>query len=463
MERNVQVAIIGAGTAGINAMLQVRKQTDDFVLINGGQLGTTCARVGCMPSKALIQIAEDYHRRHVFQGEGIGHAEALSVDLSQAMTHVRELRDEFVDGIVKDTTAPLGDRFIEGYAEFIGPSLLKVNDQTVRADAIIIATGSRPVIPDQWRQFEDRLLTTDTLFEQHHLPKDMAVIGLGAVGLEMGMALKRLGINICGFEAGSNIGGLQDPEINEAAVAIMGRELPIFLDSETQIEKRGDRLRVIAGDRAVSVDKILVSIGRRPNIEGLHLERIGIELGRNGLPPFDPDTLQLEDHSVFIAGDVNEIRPVLHEVTHDGNVAGYNAVHDPTASFPRKTPMAICFTDPNICRVGAAWSDIENHPPAIGTARFDGGREKIMLRNEGVIRLYADRMGGKLIGSEMVAPRGEHLAHLIAWSIHQEQTVFDLLSMPYYHPCVEETLRSALLDLADDVDPERSNRPRAEW
>ena len=98
---SVEVAIIGAGTAGLNAMTQVREAIDNFVLINGGKLGTTCARVGCMPSKILIQVADDFHRRHVLAKEGIHKGEELTVDVTQALSHVRMLRDTFVGGILR--------------------------------------------------------------------------------------------------------------------------------------------------------------------------------------------------------------------------------------------------------------------------------------------------------------------------------------------------------------------------
>ena len=221
MQRKVEVAIIGAGTAGLNAMGQVRQATDSFVLINGGKLGTTCARVGCMPSKTLIHIANDFYRRHVLDKEGIRNGRSLAIDVRRALEHVRSLRDGFVNGIIEDVIKPLGNHFIEGYAEFVAPNLLKVGPLTIRAQKIIIATGSRPLIPDHWRHLNEHLLTTDTIFEQSRLPRDMAVIGLGAVGLELGQALSRLGISVTGFDEQKHVGGLQDPEVNRAAAEII--------------------------------------------------------------------------------------------------------------------------------------------------------------------------------------------------------------------------------------------------
>jgi len=459
MDRTVAVAIIGAGTAGINAMVEVRKVTDDFVLINGGPLGTTCARVGCMPSKVMIQVADDFHRRHALATEGIGRGDDLTFDPGRAMAHVRKLRDRFVAGIIEDLIDPLGDRVIEGYAEFIEPTLLKVGDIKIRAGKTVIAAGSKPLVPERWKRFKDRILTTDTIFEVERLPRDMAVVGLGAVGLELGQALGRMGVRIAGFDLLRRIGGLQDDEVNRTAVEIFAEEFPMHLGAEAEIEEDGGRLKVASERASEAVDRVLVSMGRAPNVDGLHLERLGLELDDRGLPAFDRRSLQIGDLPLFIAGDVNGQRPVLHEAAHEGTVAGYNAVHEPTLGFRRKTPFAVAFTDPNVCTVGALWDEVEERRPAVGTARFHGGREKIMRQEGGMIRIYANRKDGRILGAEMAAPGGEHLAHLLAWSIQQKLTAFDLLAMPYYHPSIEETLRSALDDLAGNVDAGRRVLP----
>ena len=187
MEREVDVAIIGAGSAGLTAWSQVRRRTDSWVLIDGGEPGTTCARVGCMPSKALIQIAEDMARREVLAKEGIEGGAALRVDRAAVMERVEDLRDLFVDQVLAtsiDEFSP--EQFIESHARFRSPAELEVEGGRVRARRVIIATGSRPVVPGPWQAFGDRVLTTDDIFELDDLPDRMAVIGLGVIGLELG-------------------------------------------------------------------------------------------------------------------------------------------------------------------------------------------------------------------------------------------------------------------------------------
>jgi len=199
MVREVDVAIIGAGSAGLFALSQVKKKTDNYVLINGGELGTTCARVGCMPSKVLIQVAEDYHRRSIFEREGIVGAEKLSIDAAECMEHVQDLRDIFVDKTLS-VTDNMGDELIAGYARFTSNDALNVNGEEIKCKKIIIATGSTPVVPDSWKAFADKVITSDDFFELEKLPRSVAIVGLGSIGLEIGQALSRLGVEVIGVD-----------------------------------------------------------------------------------------------------------------------------------------------------------------------------------------------------------------------------------------------------------------------
>lgn len=449
MQRDVDVAIIGAGTAGLSALSQVRKATDNVVLINGGELGTTCARVGCMPSKAAIQVAEDFYRRKILDRYGIEGSDALTLDVMEAMEHVRDLRDIFVDRVLAGSTDEMGeDEFIEGYARFVEPNVLDVDGHTIRADKVIIATGSRPYVPSQWESLGDRILTTDDIFEQEELPDSIAVIGLGVIGLEMGQALHRMGVKVTGIDRLETIGGLRDPDVSRAAAEVLGKEFPLWLGHEAEVERHGDKLRVQTGENTVEVDNLLLSMGRIPNLERLGLDALGIALDDRGVPEYDPQTMQIGDLPVFIAGDVTADRPILHEAGDEGRIAGYNAVHEPIVRFRRKVPLAITFCDPNIATVGPPWDRLDPQTTAVGEVRFGPvGRAVIMGKNKGMLRVYADKASGRLIGAALAAPKGESLAHMLAWSVEQGLTCSDLLRMPFYHPTIEEGLQAALYDL----------------
>ncbi|WJW75754.1 dihydrolipoyl dehydrogenase [Thiohalobacter sp. IOR34] len=450
MSRDVDVAIIGAGSAGLYALSQVRRATDNWVLIDGGELGTTCARVGCMPSKALIQVAEDFQRRQLFRREGIEGGDGLSVDLPAALEHVQDLRDLFVEKVLANSIDQMDEsRFIAGQARFVAPDTLEVDGQTLKAKSIIVATGSRPSVPEAWRAFGDRVLTTDELFELEDLPASLAVIGLGVIGLELGQALARLGVEVAGFEMGERIGGMEDPAVSRVAVEIIGKEFPLHLGAAAEIEAEADgRLRVTAGEQSVVVERVLACMGRMPNVEGLGLEVLGVERDARGVPLHDRHSMQVGSLPVYLAGDVTGERPLLHEAGDEGRIAGFNAVHERPRSFARKTPLAITFSDPNLVMVGAALDELDLQAIAIGEVRLGPlGRALIMGKNKGLLRVYADRRDGRLRGAALCGPRAENLGHLLALAIGQGLTVFDMLKQPFYHPTLEEGLQAALYDL----------------
>ena len=456
-EREVEVAIIGSGTAGLNAMGRVRRAKKSFVLINGGEPGTTCARVGCMPSKALIQVAEDFHRRTLYPRMGIEGGDGLSVDLPEVMEYVRELRDTFVDRVLSNSTDHLSEEeFIEQYARFVEPNLLELEDGSrIRAERIVIATGSTPIVPEAWKAFGDRIVTSDELFELEELPASMAVVGLGVIGLELGQAIARLGVEVTGFDLAERLGGATDPKVVEAAREVIGKEFPLHLGHPVEVSEEPDgRLRVTAGEASVVVEKVLASMGRRPNLDRLGLEKLGVELDENGIPPYDPNTMQIGELPLFLAGDVDADRPILHEAGDEGKIAGYNAAHWPEIrAFRRKVPLAITFCDPNIVRVGRCFSELDPETTAIGEMKVAPvGRALIMGRNRGTIRVYADKASGQFLGAEMCAPRAEHLGHLLAWCIRKGATVGELIQMPFYHPVMEEALQAALNVLYHQVE-----------
>lgn len=457
MSEILDVIIIGAGSAGLAALREVRKQTPHFVLINDGPYGTTCARVGCMPSKALIEAAKAFHARHKHEAFGIRGSDALTVDIPAVLRRVRELRDRFVSGVL-GATADLGERNIAGRARFIGPSRVKVGKRVLEARRIIIATGSRPVMPDPWRALGDRVLTTDTLFEQESLPRRMGVVGLGAVGIECAQALARLGIEVTAFGRSDRLAGLSDEKVSHTLRILLEREFAIHAGVGVELSARGDGVAIRGGAREVVVDRVLVAIGRRPNLDGLGLDMLGVALDEHGMPPFDPQTTQVADLPVFIAGDVNAHAALLHEAADEGYIAGRNAMADQVACFQRRTPIGIVFAEPSVAFVGKRLAELDPGQIVIGEADFTNqGRARTAQRNEGLMRIYAACDDARLLGAEMCVPAAEHMAHLLALAIGRGLTVPDLLGVPFYHPVLEEGMRTALRELASQFETDGSD------
>lgn len=456
MERKVDVAIIGVGTAGLSAYKEAIKQTSSVCLIDKGPLGSTCARIGCMPSKLLIHIANQFYSRHHFSTLGINGAEQLTLHIPTALAYVRDRRDKFTAGVIEFIRS-LGDRFIHGEATFLTPNTLNVGDNrtSITAKKIIIATGSSSLIPEDWIIEPSKLLMSENLFEQTHLSKRTGVIGGGFIGLELGQALARLGIEVSLFHAHGFIGGLTDPKVNDAAIQIFQNEFNLYLHERVSVEQKNDTcIDIFHPSGQFTVDSIVAAVGRQPNLKSLNLENIGVELDKRHIPMYDRTTMQIHNKPIYIAGDANKTRPLLHEAADEGRIAGFNAaqLEQNNQCFERRVPIHILFTQPNIIRVGQSFRDSEARDCVIGEVTFyDQGRAKIENENAGILRVYGTKETGQLLGAEGIAPAGEHIAHLLAWAVQKQMTAVDLLQLPFYHPVIEEGMRTALRDMVKHV------------
>ncbi|WP_455230448.1 dihydrolipoyl dehydrogenase [Geopseudomonas aromaticivorans] len=451
-EISTDVAIIGAGTAGLYALREVRRAGRSFVLIDHGPLGTTCARVGCMPSKVALHAAGLWHSRREMAAIGISGSEALQLDRATAWAELREQRDRFTASATNKARTAAGDQLIEGRARFVEPTLLEVETAQgsvrVRASAVVIATGSRPQLPAWLAPVAGRMVTTDELFELPDLPQRIGVLGLGAVGLEMGLALSRLGVQVTAA-GGSNLAGIDDPQVAERAIKAFSEEMPLWLGPPASVEPLEQGVQLRSGERTTEVDLLLVALGRRPNTDDLNLADAGFTLGERGEPLFDPATLQLGKWPVFIAGDANGQRALMHEAADEGAIAGYNAARGLATRFRRKVPLAIAFSEPDVAAVGARLSQLDPSRIIVGSASGEAnGRLRILGGERSLLNIYADVESGCLLGASLLCVGGEHLAHQLAWAIQRGETAQSLLQMPFYHPVVEELLATALQEIA---------------
>lgn len=242
-ETEVDIAIIGAGTAGMSAYREARKITDRLALIEGGEFGTTCARVGCMPSKLLIAPAEACHRLLALPEFGVQVGEPR-IDGRAVMKRVRDERDRFV-GFVKGSVEKFDRSHIfRGHARFEDDTTLALSDgQRIRAGRTIIATGSRPAVLKQFEPAGDRVITSDDVFYWDDLPGSAAVFGAGVIGVELGQALHRLGVRVRLFGMDCLVGPLTDPEVRRYAVGAIGNEVPAMLDTgSVEIRRDGDEV-----------------------------------------------------------------------------------------------------------------------------------------------------------------------------------------------------------------------------
>ena len=480
----VEVAIIGAGTAGMAAYRELRKTTDRIALIEAGPFGTTCARVGCMPSKLLIAPAEARHRVKDLPAFGV-EVNDVRVDGPAVLKRMRDERDRFV-GFVKEAVDDFDHaHVIRARATFVSNTELELQppdidrpsdavadnwvrtSQRLKAGRIIIATGSHAHVPDAFKSAGDRLITSDDVFYWNDLPDSVAVVGGGVVGLELGQALHRLGVRVRLFGKDNKLAVLSDPDVLDYALEHMANALPLTPDlADMTLTRDGDAVVIDyeTGDgsrHTERFDYLLAATGRRPNLDGLNLEQTGLALDDHGVPDHNPRSSQArlangENCPIFICGDVNNELPLLHEAADEGRLAGENAARFPDVFCRvRRTPLGIVFSDPQIAYAGKRYQELQDEGTefVVGEASFDDqGRARVMLINHGLLRIYGEPGTARILGAEMIGPAAEHMAHLIAWMIQADQSVEDVVQMPFYHPTLEEGLRTAFRNLLQALD-----------
>lgn len=452
----VDVAVIGAGTAGLAAYRTAHAEGRRAVIIEGGPGGTTCAREGCMPSKLLIAAAHAAHAARDADAFGVRVPE-VDVDFDAVMRRVRSERDRFVGFVLRSVDGLASADRVRGWARFTGRSedgrlVIDVAGSSrhmrVEARSVVIATGSS----DHRLPFEpalgDLVSHAADVFEWTERPERLVVFGPGAIGLELGLALQRLGSEVEVLGLGGFLGPLTDPDVKRAALEAFSRQLDIDPDVEDmEVHREGDEVvvtRTLAGRRFERrFDHAVVAVGRRPNLDPLDLAALGVRQ-----PEIDRETLQLGALPIFVAGDATGDRALLHEAADEGRIAGRNAARFPDVEpGERRTPIGIVFADPQLALVGSPLAALDPTRIAIGSADYgDQGRSRVMRENRGWLSVYVDCDTGRMLGAELAHPRAEHLAHTLAWAHQLGLTVHDMLALPFYHPVIEEGLRTALRD-----------------
>jgi len=459
--RSFDLAIIGAGTAGMAAYEAASAYGLHIALIESGPYGTLCARQGCMPSKLLLAAAEVAHQTRTARRFGV-HADLMRIDGEAVMQRIHAERRHFVDHVVDQVQQwPITTR-LKGRARFIDAHHLQVGEDTISAERFVIATGSEPIVPADWRHtLGSKLVTTDEVFDWSTLPRSLAVIGAGAIGLELAQAYSRLGVRVLLLDSQAHVSTLTDPIVQGRATELIGQQIDMHMNSQVlamSLEGRRVTLSYTTHGRMriTQVDHVLVAMGRRPVLADLNLQAAGLTLDEQvHLAQVDEQTGRVGQSHFFVAGDARGKGSVLHEASLTGHIAGDNAARFPDVVAHTLPPhMGIVFCDPQMMTVGQSFHALRDRASSIacGTASFDNqGRSRIMGRAGGVIRLYADKASEVLLGAEMVGPGAEHIAHLLAWAIQHQVTIKDLCHSPIYHPVLEEGIQPAIRELADQL------------
>lgn len=450
------VIVIGGGSAGTAAARAAAETGARTAMVNDGELGGLCILRGCMPTKAMLSSAHALHETRQLEPLGIRLNGSAEPDFARIMARKDALVTRFQRAKIASVEAQ-DYEVVPGRARFVADGSLEVDGRALRAGRYVIATGSEPVRPPIPGLAGVPTLTSDEVMRLGSAPSSLIVLGAGAIGLELAQFFARVGtevllvnrsplLNRYDPEAGHELGRAlrEEPHLR---VVDLGRI------EEVHAEGPGLAARILEreGARTEHADALLLATGRRPLLDGLGLEHVGLSAGPRGLE-YD-EAMRTANPDVFVAGDATGDYQILHIANQEGMVAGHNAgAGRPERRIDRRLRMAVVFTDPPYAHVGITEREADDRGMriAVGRARFpETGRAITMGVRHGVFKLFADCTTREIAGASILGPRADDLIHLAAVMMHFRARADDVVAMPWYHPTLSEVILNVMRDLAN--------------
>jgi len=443
MKKNKDLVVIGGGAGGlVVASVAAQLGLDVTLIEKSPQLGGDCLHTGCVPSKTLIHVARVawlMRRGREFGLESI----APRVDLAQVSEHVHGVIDQIQQHDDPQRFRDYGCEVLFGQATFTDPHTLQVDGHTVHGKRFVIATGSRPAIPPVAGLDGVEYLTNETLFDLRELPQRLAVLGGGAVGVEMAQAFARLGSRVSLIE---RLPGLLPNEDSELTDLLRERLVSEGLDiiTATEVQRvdpaNGACSLTCSGGHSLQADRVLVAAGRRPNVEGLGLEAAGVDYDKGGIKV--DRRLRSSQKHIFACGDVCGPYPFTHMAEYQAGIVISNAVF----RFPKKTDYRVVpwvtYTDPELARVGLTIGQAQARGIKAGVLTFPfSGIDRALAEVEphGLAKFVTHR--GRILGASILGPHAGELIHEIVLAMKTGATVSDLSATIHAYPTLAQIHR----------------------
>ncbi len=457
-EINTDLLIIGAGPGGYVAAIYAAKNGLDVTLVEKSELGGTCLNVGCIPTKTLVKSSEI--SQNVLKAEEFGIE--IDGDIKVNMESVIERKDNVVNRLVSGIEFLMKKNkinVISGQASFVNENIVKVTGSTdyrVQAKDIIIATGSKiskvnipgidlPFVLDSTRA----LSSTD-------LPKSITIIGGGVIGMEFAFIYNNFGVQVNVVEFLDRTLAMVDKDVSREIQKICRREkIKVHTGSKvTKIQSSEDGKAVITyenkkGEQLLMSDKVLVAIGREPNIDGLELENSGVKLGEKARGISVNKAMKTNVEHIYAIGDVTDILQLAHVASHQGLVAVDNILNKDAKMDYSAVPNVI-FTSPEIATVGMGEDQAKEEDLDITVSKtpfIGNGKAISMNETRGFVKLVKNNETGKIIGGSIIGPDASNLITILTTAIANGLTETEINKTIFPHPTTGEVIQEASQDL----------------
>ncbi|QDK46630.1 dihydrolipoyl dehydrogenase [Bdellovibrio sp. ZAP7] len=453
MAQTFDVVVIGAGPGGYVAAIRSAQLGFKTAVIEREFLGGVCLNVGCIPSKAMITATHLLHKaQHNFKDMGLMIKGDINVDMKQLVKWKQSVSDKMSSG-VGQLLKGYGVTHIKGDAEFKSSKEISVKSsagtEAITAKYFIVATGSRPIEIPGFKFDEKDICSSTGALAFDEIPKRVAVIGGGYIGLEISSYLRKLGTEVTVIEAmPSLLAGVVDPDCANIVVRKLDKAgVKIMYGAKAKSQKKAKdgyevTVEINGKDEVVKCDKILVTVGRRPNGDQANLKAAGIAVDERGFVKVDAQR-RTNVQNIFAIGDICGQPMLAHKASHEGVlvaevISGANRVYD------AKTVPAVVFTDPEIASAGMteAEAKAKGHTELkIGKFPFGAnGRAVSMMETEGFVKMIADAKTHVLLGVHIVGPEASNLISEAVLAIEMGARIEDLALSIHPHPTLGETI-----------------------
>ena len=466
MQTQFDLIVIGAGPGGYIAAIRAAQLglsvacIDAWSNAKGGPApGGTCTNVGCIPSKALLQSSEHYeHAGHGFAEHGID-VEGLKLDLTRMLARKEQVVRQNNEGILylfKKNKV----QFVHGRASFVARleagfelEVAGAEPKRLTAKQVIVATGSRPrALPDVAFD-EKRVLSNTGALALGEVPKRLGVIGAGVIGLEMGSVWRRLGAQVTVLEALPDFLGAADAQVaKEALKQFKKQELDIQLGVKIAEVKAGAKVVHVrytdaqGAEQTLTVDRLIVSIGRVPNTEGLNLGAVGLSIDARGFVPVDHDC-KTSVPGIWAIGDVVRGPMLAHKAEEEG-VAVAERIQGQKPHVDFNTVPWVIYTAPEIAWVGQTEQQLKAAGRAYKAGSFPflaNGRARALGDTTGFVKMLSDAVTDEILGVHIIGPMASELIAEAAVAMEFKAAAEDIARICHAHPTLSEAMKEAAL------------------
>lgn len=451
-----KIVFIGAGPGGYIGALKAAKMGADVTVIEKDAVGGTCLNRGCIPTKALLASSDVLSSIKSAKKFGIKIDGKVEPDIAFMMDRKDKIVDRLVRGIhfLFDKN---GVKLIEGTGKIIDKDTVQViksdgSCEEIKADGIIIATGSLPAKLPVFPYDGKKVITSDEALNLRGIPKSMIIVGAGVIGCEFGMFFNNLGTKVTIVEMMDHALPLEDVEIgNEMRKVLKRNRIKVKLSSKiVKADIEDDKVKAhIEGkkDEEIDADLMLVAIGRKPNIEGIGLEEVGIKVERNGISVDEHMMTNID--GIYAIGDVIPGPQLAHVASFEAFCAVENILGKEKKMDYSAVPRCV-FTDPEVAGVGLTEQEAKEKGYSVEKGEFDFrslGKAQAMEQFMGKVKILADKETDKIIGASIIGPHATDLIHELSVAVRLGLTADEMGEVIHAHPTLAEAVMEALHDI----------------